>query len=84
MEEGTREASSGVAVISVARISCSMGRRTPAARRVTIGWTSPGSWWMATRRYTSDSERDVGGRGHGRLTVVIDDDVLGKAGCACR
>jgi hypothetical protein len=34
---GTGEASGGVVVVSAARISLSMGRRTPAARRVTIG-----------------------------------------------
>jgi hypothetical protein len=42
-EEGTGEASGGVAVVSAARISRSTGRRTPAARRVTISWTCPGS-----------------------------------------
>jgi hypothetical protein len=43
MEEGTREASREVAVVSAARISRSTGWRTPAARRITIGWTCPGS-----------------------------------------
>jgi hypothetical protein len=51
-EEGTKEASGGVAVVSAARISRSTGRRTPVARRVTIGWTCPGSMWMATGSYT--------------------------------
>jgi hypothetical protein len=32
MKEGTSEASGGVAIISAARISRSMGRRTPATR----------------------------------------------------
>jgi hypothetical protein len=36
-EEGTGEASGGVAVVSAAKISRSTGRRTPAARRVTMG-----------------------------------------------
>jgi hypothetical protein len=34
-----------------------IGQRTPAARRVTIGWTCPGSRWMATRWYTRGSVR---------------------------
>jgi hypothetical protein len=59
-EEGTREASGGVLDVSAARISRSMGRRTPAARRVTIGWTCPGSRWMAIGWYTDGSERIAG------------------------
>jgi hypothetical protein len=42
MEEGTGEASGGVMVVSATKISMSMGRRTPTARRVTIGWMRPG------------------------------------------
>jgi hypothetical protein len=43
-EEGTGEASGGEVVVSAARISLSTGRRTPTARRVTIGWMCKGSW----------------------------------------
>jgi hypothetical protein len=54
-EERTREASEGVVVVSLARISRSTGRGTPAARRVTIGCTFPWSRWMATGWYTGGS-----------------------------
>jgi hypothetical protein len=62
-EEGTGEASGGVVVVSATKISRSIGRRTPAARRVTIGWTCPGSRWMATGWYTGGSGRSAGTSG---------------------
>jgi hypothetical protein len=62
-KEGTGEASSGVVVVSAAKISRSTGRRTTAARRVTIGWTCLGSWWMATGWYTGGSGRSAGTSG---------------------
>jgi hypothetical protein len=62
-EEGTGEASDGVVVVSAAKISRSIGRRTPAARRVTIGWTCPGSRWMATGWYNGGSGRSAGTSG---------------------
>jgi hypothetical protein len=52
-----------VVVVSAAKISRSTGRRTPAARRVTIGWTYPGSRWMATEWYTDGSGQIVGTSG---------------------
>jgi hypothetical protein len=62
-EEGTGEASGGVAVVSAARINRSTRRRTPAARQVTIGWTCPGSQWMATEWYTGGSVQADGSSG---------------------
>jgi hypothetical protein len=59
----TGEASGGVVVVSAAKISRSTGRRTPAARRVTIGWTCLGSRWMATGWYTGGSGRSAGTSG---------------------
>jgi hypothetical protein len=56
-EEGIGEASGGVAVVSVARISRSTGRRTPATRRVTIGWMCSRSQWMVTGLYAGGSVR---------------------------
>jgi hypothetical protein len=54
---GTGEVPGGV---SAARISRSTGRRTPAARQVTIEWTCLGSGWMATKRITRDSVESSG------------------------
>jgi hypothetical protein len=61
-EEGTEE-SGGVYAVSVVRISRSTGRRTSAAWRVTIGWTCPGSRWIATGWYTGGSVRAAGASG---------------------
>jgi hypothetical protein len=55
--EGTGEAPGGVATVSAARINRSTRRRTLTARRVTIGWTCPGSRWIATGWYTAGSVR---------------------------
>jgi hypothetical protein len=63
MEEGTGEAFGGVVVISAAKISRSTGQKTSAALRVTIGWTCPGSRWMATGWYTGGSGRPAGTSG---------------------
>jgi hypothetical protein len=54
-EEGTREASGGVAVVSASKISQLTGHRTPAAWRVNIAWTCPGSRWLATGWYMEGS-----------------------------
>jgi hypothetical protein len=46
--------------VSAAMISQSIGRRTSAAWQDTIGWTCPGSRWMATGGYMRGSVRADG------------------------
>jgi hypothetical protein len=67
------DTSGGVAVVSVAKISRSTEQRTPVARRVTIGWTCLGLWWMAIGWYICGSEWAIGGHGRGRIASVLDD-----------
>jgi hypothetical protein len=79
-EEGIGEASGVVVVVSAAKISRSTGRRTPAARRVTIGVDVPGVAVDGDRVVC----RDVRDRGRGRLAVVIDDGGVSEAHWARR